>query len=69
MQQPNTEQVTEADLLGNPRQEFVVRRGTATSYEVAQGELVQVIDLEGKQCSDFMAMNARSLDKGKKLIE
>ena len=51
-------------LLGQPKEEFIVTRGTAQSYQVAKGELVQVIDLEGKQCSDFMAMYAIALENG-----
>ena len=55
----------EAPFLGDPREEILVRRGTAVAYEIGQGEMVQVIDLEGKQCSDFMAMNARALEGGR----
>ena len=54
----------EAPCLGDPREEILVRRGTAVAYEVGEGELIQVVDLEGKQCSDFMAMNAAALDRG-----
>ena len=54
----------EAPCLGDPRVEILVRRGTASTYEVGAGEMVQVVDLEGKQCSDFMAMNARALERG-----
>lgn len=51
--------------LGEIREEIHVPRGTARAYEVAAGEYVQVIDAEGRQCSDFMAMNARALDAGR----
>ncbi len=54
----------EAPYLGHPREEFLIKRGTALAYEVAKDELIQVIDLEGKQCSDFMAMNASALARG-----
>ena len=50
--------------LGDIRDEFTVPRGTAKAYQVAEGECVQIIDVEGQQCSDFMAMNARALDDG-----
>ncbi len=52
------------DPLGEVRDEFTVQRGTARSYEVKAGETVQIIDIEGQQCSDFMALNARALDRG-----
>jgi aminomethyltransferase len=31
---------------------------------VAEGEYIQVIDVEGRQCSDFLAFNARKLQQG-----
>lgn len=52
------------DPFGNVRDEFTIPAGTAKAYELKQGETVQIIDIEGQQCSDFMAMNARSLDQG-----
>ncbi len=54
----------EAPFLGDPREEILVGRGTAVAYGIGKDEMVQVIDLEGKQCSDFMAMNARALESG-----
>jgi len=50
--------------FGEIRDEFTVPRGSALSYELKAGETLQIIDVEGQQCSDFMAMNARSLDAG-----
>jgi len=52
------------DPFGDVRDEFTIPAGTAYAYELKAGEVVQVIDVEGQQCSDFMAMNARSLDEG-----
>jgi len=52
------------DPLGDVREEFTIPRGTARAYAVHAGETVQIIDVEGQQCSDFMAMNAHSLDGG-----
>jgi len=52
------------DPLGDVREEFTVPAGTASAYEVGQGETIQVIDVMGQQCSDFMAINARSLQSG-----
>ncbi len=50
--------------FGDVRDEFTVSRGTAQAYTVQEGETVQIIDVDGQQCSDFMAMNAQALDKG-----
>ncbi len=50
--------------FGEVRDEFTVTRGTAQSYTVVQGETIQIIDIDGQQCTDFMAMNARALEQG-----
>ncbi|MEM7376380.1 MAG: DUF1989 domain-containing protein [Pseudomonadota bacterium] len=50
--------------LGDVREEFTVPAGTARAYLLEAGETVQVIDVAGQQCSDFMAMNARALHDG-----
>ena len=36
----------------------------ALAYEVRAGEFIQVIDVEGKQCSDFLAFNRGKLESG-----
>lgn len=51
--------------LGETRDEFLVRRGTARAYELSPGEMVQIIDIEGRQCSDFMAMSSAALEAGR----
>ena len=51
-------------LLGDTRDEFTVPRGSALAYELKAGEYVQIIDVEGQQCSDFMALRAEGLDRG-----
>ncbi len=50
--------------LGKVIDEFTIRRGTASAYELAKGQFVQVIDVEGQQCSDFMAFGTHRLDAG-----
>lgn len=50
--------------LGRIVDEWRITRGTAKAYEVKTGQFVQVIDIEGQQCSDFMAMRASALDAG-----
>ena len=50
--------------LGDIRDEWWVDRATAKAYTVAKGDYIQIIDVEGRQCSDFMAMRAGALDRG-----
>ena len=54
--------------LGILREEFTVTRGTAQSYEVEKGEFVQIIDIEGQQCSDFMAFRTNGLTQGREIM-
>src|SRR5581483_9316567 len=50
--------------LGDLVAEHHVPRCTAISYEVEEGQYIQVIDAEGRQCSDFLAFDARRLQGG-----
>ena len=50
--------------LAEPRLDFRVDRATALSYEVRKGEYIQVLDVQGRQCSDFLAFHAGKLQRG-----
>jgi aminomethyltransferase len=50
--------------LAEPRLDFRVDKASALSYEVKQGEYIQVIDVQGRQCSDFLAFHHDKLQKG-----
>jgi aminomethyltransferase len=50
--------------LAEPRLDVCVDSATALAYEVRAGEFIQVIDVEGKQCSDFLAFHRRKLEAG-----
>jgi glycine cleavage system T protein (aminomethyltransferase) len=50
--------------LAEPRLDFRVDRATALSYEVRKGEYIQVLDVQGRQCSDFLAFHAEKLERG-----
>lgn len=50
--------------LATPRLDFRINRATAESYLVRAGEYIQVIDVEGRQCSDFQSFPQASLDRG-----
>lgn len=54
--------------LGEIREEFTVPRGSALAYRVAKGELLQVIDVQGQQCSDFVAFRQDALDQGREVM-
>src|SRR5438874_2648301 len=43
--------------LGAPRLEMRIAPGDARAYEIKAGEYVQIVDVEGKECSDFLAFN------------
>ncbi len=50
--------------LADPRLDFRVAAMTAQSYTVRKGEYIQIIDVQGRECTDFQAFDVRSLDKG-----
>ena len=50
--------------LAEPRLDFRIDAATASSYEVTAGEYVQIIDVAGRQCSDFLAFNRQKLEAG-----
>jgi glycine cleavage system T protein (aminomethyltransferase) len=50
--------------LAEPRLDFRIDKATALSYEVKEGEYIQVIDVEGRQCSDFLAFHRARLEDG-----
>lgn len=50
--------------LAEPRLDLVVDIASAISFEVFEGEFIQIIDVAGRQCSDFLAFRRSALDKG-----
>jgi aminomethyltransferase len=46
------------------KHELRVSRATAQTYEVKKGEWIQIIDVSGKQCSDFIAFDKQALAQG-----
>ncbi|NNE79923.1 MAG: DUF1989 domain-containing protein [Silicimonas sp.] len=59
----------EADLgppepLADPLVDANIQPGHATTYEVKKGEYIQILDVKGRECSDFQAFSRRALDKG-----
>ena len=52
------------DPLADPRIDFRIKAATATSYEVKAGDYIQVLDVDGRQCSDFQCFDIQALDNG-----
>jgi aminomethyltransferase len=50
--------------LAEPVLDLRIDAATASSYQVKAGQYIQIIDVEGRQCSDFLAFGARQLDDG-----
>ena len=53
------------DPLADPLLDQRIRSATARSYFVKAGDYIQIIDVDGRQCTDFQCFSARKLDKGK----
>ncbi len=52
------------DPLVDPVSDIRVHTQTAESYFVKAGDYIQIIDVDGRQCTDFQCFDARKLDKG-----
>jgi aminomethyltransferase len=50
--------------LAEPRLDFRIDPATAASYEVRAGEHIQILDVRGRQCSDFLAFHRHKLEEG-----
>lgn len=52
------------DPLRDPVQEMRIAAATASAYLVKAGEFIQIIDVAGRQCTDFQCFSVSQLDKG-----
>lgn len=52
------------DPLATPVMDLRVASKTAESYFVKAGDYIQILDVDGRQCTDFECFSARKLDKG-----
>ena len=52
------------DPLADPLEDINIQPGQASTYEVKAGEYIQILDVKGRECSDFQAFSLRALDKG-----
>ncbi len=58
------EEITASDPLADAVTDINIQPGEAKSYEVKAGQYIQVLDVKGRECSDFQAFSRSALDKG-----
>ncbi|MCB4771352.1 aminomethyltransferase family protein [Ancylobacter sp. Lp-2] len=51
--------------LAEPKLDLRIRAASASAYEVKAGDYIQIIDVDGQQCSDFLAFDAAKLKAGR----
>ena len=52
------------DPLADPVQDLRITRATARAFTVKAGEYIQIIDVDGRQMTDFQCFSARKLESG-----
>ena len=50
--------------LAEPLIDLNIQPGHARGYEIRAGQLIQIVDVKGRECTDFQAFSLRSLDRG-----
>jgi len=50
--------------LADAEQDFSIKPGTASDLVIKAGEFIQIIDVSGRECSDFLAFSRSQLDLG-----
>jgi aminomethyltransferase len=50
--------------LAPPKLDVHIAAASASAYRVAAGDYIQIVDIAGKQCSDFIAFDAAALAAG-----
>ena len=61
---PANDEIEAPDPLADPLEDLNILPGNAQTYEVKAGEYIQILDVKGRECSDFQAFSRRALDKG-----
>lgn len=51
--------------LAEAKLDLRIRAASASAYEVKAGDYIQIIDVDGQQCSDFLAFDAAKLASGR----
>jgi len=52
------------DPLADPLEDVRIPARTAFAYEVKAGDYIQIIDVEGRECSDFQCFDRPMLERG-----
>lgn len=52
------------DPLADPLADIRVHSASAEAYFVKAGDYIQILDVDGRQCTDFQCFSARKLDDG-----
>ncbi len=52
------------DPLAEPVADLNILPGEAKAFVVKSGQYIQILDVQGRECSDFQAFSLRALDKG-----
>lgn len=53
------------DPLADPLMDLRIDPGCAAAYAVKAGDWIQILDVQGRQCSDFQAFSRRAVDAGR----
>src|SRR5690349_10411130 len=53
-----------APPLAEPIVDVRIKAATAATYAVKAGQYIEIMDIDGRQCSDFLAFDAALLDQG-----
>lgn len=61
---PGSRLLTPPDPLADPLTDVNIQPGHAHVYTVPAGAFIQILDVQGRECSDFQAFSARALDAG-----
>ncbi len=56
--------LTAPDPLADALMDVNILPGQAIPYEVKAGQFIQILDVKGRECSDFQAFSLRALDRG-----
>ena len=60
---PVLETLAPPDPLADPLIDINVQPGEAKCYRVNAGDFIQILDVQGRECSDFQAFSLRALDE------
>ncbi len=52
------------DPLADPLQDYNIQPGNAKGYEVQKGQFIQIMDVQGRECTDFQCFSIAELDQG-----